>query len=382
VAIAVIVAALAAVLAAGEGGAGQPVPGDISVQSADAGEVDRAARLLAGLRDDLPAREWRARHYTRRLARAFEHFEAKVGAPMQAWAADALAQSSGDTVFYPFSGADFPTARRMYPNASRYVLVAMQRGGPPPRPEQLERDEREAMLAGYEPLLTGFLRRGFFKTEEMNDGTRRGQPVRGITGLLMAFAAREGFEVLAVTPIDLDAAGDVVDHAGDRARAATWDSVRLSLRRRSDGQAVALEYLRVGLSNMTLKPDAPEHRFIAGLADERVILKAASHLPQDINFSAFTGLVLAQAPTIVQDETGVAYDDLTRKFAVELYGSYAQVNLLFDDEDQTTLIAAYKAADRVPRLPFHVGYRKGTQACMLVATRAPAGPPSPVSGKR
>ena len=374
-----IVAALIASAAGGVGAADAAAP-VVSVQEDGVGEADRTARLLAGMRDDVPTRDWRTRGYTKRLASAFEHFEAKVGTPMQAWAERAVVQSAGDTVFYPFAGADFPTAHRLYPKASRYVLVAMQRGGPLPRPDVLDREERELLLAEYEGLLTGFLRRGFFKTQEMNDGTSGQATVRGITGLLMAFAVREGFAIRSIEPIQLDDTGAVVVHTGDRARGATWDSVRMQLTRRSDGAPVVLEYLRVGLSNMNVKPGTPAHAFIAGLADDRVILKAASHLPQDLNFSHFTDLVLAQAPTIVQDETGVAYDELTHRFAVELYGSYAQVNLLFDDEDQNTLIEAYRSAKTVPRLPFHVGYRKGTQACMLVATRPAGAPGAPPTG--
>lgn len=374
--LAYIVAALVAGTAAGgEGTAASADPG-VMAQQPDGGATDRAGRLLAGM-VNVPAREWATRGYSRRVGRAFEQFEAKVGGPMQAWAGRALAQSSDDTVFYPFSGADFPTAHRLYPQASRYVLVAMQRGGPPPRPDELDREDRVAMLAGHEPLLLGFLRRGFFVTQEMNDGTTGEAAVRGITGLLLAFAVREGFAIRGIEPITVMDDGAVEPHPGDRERGATWDSVRIHLTRRTDGEPVILEYHRVGLSNMSLKPGTPTYAFVAGLADERVILKAASHLPQDINFSGFTRLVLAQAPTIVQDETGVAYDDLTGRFAVELYGSYAQVNLLFDDADQNTLIEAYRAARTVPRLPFHVGYRKGTQACMLVATRprAPDGEP-------
>jgi hypothetical protein len=367
-----IVGALAVWLAAGEGRAAEAaVPKDMSIQTAPAAE-DRVARLLAGLPGGEDARVDRAMPgYAKRVDRAFARFEAKVGAPMQAWAKEALAQSPGETVFYPFAGADFPTARRMYPDASRYVLVAMQRGGRPPALDGLEREALGELLAGYHELLTGFLGRGFFITREMNEGTDKDAAIRGITGLLMVFAAREGHEVLAVEPVKLADDGSVVVHDGDRARASTWDSVRLRLRRRSDGAPVTLEYLRVGLSNLSLKPDSAPRALVAGLADDRVILKAASHLPQDPNFSVITRLLLAQAPTIVQDETGVAYDDLTARFAVSLYGNFGQVNLLFAEEDQNTLVEAYRVARDVPRLPFHVGYRKGTAACLLVATRAP-----------
>lgn len=350
------------------GGPDGHAPKAMSPISAAQADTRGQARLLAGL--DEPARVRLASPgYGRRLGRAFARFEAKVAAPMQAWAAEALPQAPGETVFYPFAGADFPTAHRLYPQAGRYVLVAMQRGGPPPALERLSRDKLGALLAGYEELLTGFLGRGFFVTKEMNDGTGGDAELRGITGLLMVFAAREGFDVLAVEPIDLAADGSVVAHPGEPARAATWDSVRLRLARRSDGAPVTLEYHRVGLSNLSVKPGAPAHAFVAGLADGRVILKAASHLPQDPAFSGITDLLLARAPTIVQDETGVAYDALTGRFRVALHGRFSQANLLFDEDGQSTLIAAYRAAKGVPRLPFHVGYRKGTSACMLVATR-------------
>lgn len=373
----VMVTALAAWLASGGGAAKVAVSGDMSSATggapvlADSSPEDRTARLLGGFPDVMDVRARRARpHYAARIDRAFARFEEKVGGPMQTWAAAALAQSPGETVFYPFAGADFPTAHRMYPDASRYVLIAMQRGGSPPNPDALAREDLGEFLAGYERLLGAFLRRGFFVTAEMNEETGNDAAIRGITGALMVFAAREGFELLEVLPVMLADDGTITAHTGDRGHAATWDSVRLTLKRRADGVPVTLEYLRVGLSNNTLKVGTPEMTLVSGLSDQRVILKAASHLPQDGNFTAITRLLLTRAPTIVQDETGVAYDALKGRFAVKLYGSFKQVNLLFDGSDQETLIDAYRTVGALERLPFHVGYRKGAAACLLVATRA------------
>ncbi len=368
-----IVGMLAAWLAAGGGGAA--VPGDMSsVQSAvprDSSSEDRAARLLAGLPGGMEPRAAQVKPgYAGRIDRAFARFAEQVGAPMQAWAADELAQAPGETVFYPFAGADFPTARRLYPRASRYVLVAMQRGGPPPEPAQLDRAGLAELMTGYERLLANFLKRGYFVTAEMNEETAGEAAVRGVTGLLMVFAAREGYEIIAVDPLLLADDGSLTLHPGDRARASTWDSVRLRLRRRADGQPVILEYLRIGLANFSLKPDSPSLALVTDLSDARVILKAASHLPQDINFSTLTRLLLQRAPTIVQDETGVGYDALTARFEVALHGDFRRVNQLFDADDQASLIAAYREAGATAPLPFHVGYRKGVSACMLVATRA------------
>jgi len=369
------VTALAAWLAAGPGTdcpGGQVVATPIVAVPEDRSSEDHVARALAGLpgATDLRARQVRP-GYAGRVDRAFARFETRVAAPMRAWAEQELTQVPGDTVFYPFAGADFPSAHRLYPQAGRYVLVAMQRGGPPPDLDGLDRATLAATLVSYERLLGGFLGRGFFITAEMNAETKGDAAVvTGITGALMVFAAREGFEVVAVEPLRVGADGGVELHPGDRRRASTWDSVRLRLRR--DGQPVVLEYLRVGLSNFTLTPVSPALALMTTLAQGRVILKAASHLPQTREFSVLTDLLLRRAPTIVQDETGVAYDALTGDFAVELHGSFRRVNELFTPTDQAALIAAYARAGAARPLPFHVGYRKGAEACMLVATRTGA----------
>lgn len=363
-----IVTALAAWLATGTGsGATQPTAPQHVRE--DRSAIDGVARLLAGLPGATHRKAHQVRpHYARRVDRAFARFEVRVGAPMRAWAADVLAHSPGETVFYPFAGADFPTAHRLYPDAGRYVLVAMQRGGPPPDLNALDRETLADVLTAYERLLGGFLGRGFFVTAEMNEETRGdAAAVQGITGALMVFAAREGFAVVAVEPVRLSEGGEVELHPGDRRRASTWDSVRLRLRR-EDGTDAVLEYMRVGLSNFSLRPDSAAWTFIDAMTQARTILKAASHLPQTPEFSALTRLLL-RAPTIVQDETGVGYDALRADFSVELHGSFLKVNGLFTPTAQRALIAAYRVA-KAPPLPFHVGYRKGAGACMLVATRA------------
>lgn len=368
-----IVTALAAWLAAGPGTdcpGGQVVARPVAADLKDRSPEDRVAQVLAGLPGATDPRARQVRPgYARRVNRAFARFETRVAAPMRAWAEQTLAQVPGETVFYPFAGADFPSAHRLYPDAGRYVLVAMQRGGPPPDLDGLDRATLAATLVSYERLLGGFLGRGFFITAEMNAETKGDAAVvPGITGALMVFAAREGFEVVALEPVRVAADGAVELHPGDRRRPSTWESVRLRLRR--DGRPVVLEYLRVGLSNFNLTPDSPALALMTALAQGRVILKAASHLPQTREFSVLTQLLLRRAPTIVQDETGVAYDALTGDFAVELHGSFRRVNELFTPTDQAALIAAYAGAGVARPLPFHVGYRKGTEACMLVATRS------------
>ena len=93
------------------------------------------------------------------IAGDWGRWEEKVGAPMATWAAENLPGSAGKTVFYPFSGPDFPTVHRMYPDADRYVLVAMQKGGPPPEPESLRLAPLEEMLEVYSRVFANYTRK-------------------------------------------------------------------------------------------------------------------------------------------------------------------------------------------------------------------------------
>jgi hypothetical protein len=329
-----------------------------------------AADALAGLSDvgwAEGASRRRLSEYAEGVGTDWTRWEAKVGGPMGKWASEELPTSEGKTVFYPFSGPDFPTVHRMYPDADRYVLVAMQKGGPPPEPESLRLPKLEEMLAVYSEVVANYTRKGFFITTQMNESFGKDHPVKGLTGLLMAFAAREGYHVESVEPVWVSHDSKVETDPGDRRRLRTWDSVRLHLIRRGDRKEVTLDYLRLNLADRRIKERPYSMKWVEATAEELVFVKAASHLMQQTNFTFIRRALLEHADVLLQDESGVGYARLSRRHEVSLFGSFKKVNKLFREEPQQPLADAYEKRSDVGELPFRIGYLKAAGSCLQLA---------------
>ncbi len=345
------------------------------LHSASALPVDDTARLLAGLAPDAIAtdgpRKKQVASFGKTISEKWGAYWKKIGKPMTAWAKTKLPQTPGETIFYPFSGPDFPTAVQLYPDAGRYVLVAIQNAGRVPDLEGLASKTPEAFDAYVALMKQGwvdFARRGFFRTEDLKATTGKGNTLEGVTPVLMAFAARLGFKVDAVDPIRVRADGTEVElHPGPREDAGTWKSVRLSLTK--DGRKVLLDYVLIDLSDAGLGKTKENRAFLESMASYKVFTKAASHLMQKPFFSEIRDILLARAPSIVQDETGVDYKDLTKSFEVALYGRFSATHKLGKSGEQSALIEAYRTRKDIEPLSFKFGYEKDAGYCIIVATR-------------
>ena len=62
---------------------------------------------------------------------AWDYYQKTIGQPMSDWAKTEVRRAPGGTVFYPFSGPDFVTVSHLFPQADRFVMVAMQAAGEP-----------------------------------------------------------------------------------------------------------------------------------------------------------------------------------------------------------------------------------------------------------
>jgi TonB family protein len=342
------------------------------------------ARILAGLEPAPRGLSELARPlikpYAHAVSERWQMYQRRIGEPMRAWAGAELEASAGETVFYPFSGPDFPTVQQLYPDAGRYVLVANQRADPPPPLGRYSPQELSAFLAMFRAGWERFARLGFFLTKDLDADA--GQPgIRvGATGPLMAFAARAGYEVVAVDPVRLNAAGTDLEPApGDRASRGTWESVRITLAK--DGRRVLLDYVRVDLSDAHLARHRASRAWIEEMSANRAVLKSASHLPQHPQFSIVRNAIVSRAPSIFQDETGIEYELLARSHAVALYGRFTRPHHLFPPGAQRSLAVAYERNKSGAKpLGFRVGYEKESGPSVQVAVRRmPAEPAAAIS---
>lgn len=337
--------------------------------------LDRTARMLAGL-DGAANGEPRIsapllQRHARAANRWWNDYERRIGVPLRDWAAMELPPAPGTIVFYPFSGPDFPTVQRLFPDAGRYVLVALQRAGAPPALERASAADLEAFVERFDTAWRQFAQIGFFRTLDLDAEARRADPRVSVTAVLMAFAARLGYEVVAVEPVRVDTYGtDLEVHPGDRSDPATWESVRLVLAR--DARLAVLDYVRTNLADAALAVE-PEHRaWIERMAGQWIVIKAASHLLQRRDFSILRDAILEHSAGVVQDETGIDYERLARSFSVRLYGHYTRPHRLFGVHAQRSLAGAYLMAADAKPLPFNMSYQREAGANLQVAWRPQA----------
>jgi hypothetical protein len=345
-------------------------------------DADTTARILAGLQTEVPASldlpASALRDYARAATARWKAYERRIGTPMQQWAHAELPPAQGATVFYPFAGPDFATVERLYPQASRYVLVALQRAEAPPALARADAADLAEFLGRFGESWRQFAAMGFFRTLDLDEEAKQPGLRAGTTGRLIAFAARAGYRIVSVEPVRLNAAGAGLEaHPGARSDPATWSSVRISLEK--NGRKVELDYVRMNLADASLNARPAARAWIERMAANRTVLKAASHLLQSARFSVVRDALLAHAPSIVQDETGIEYSRLAKHFDVTLYGRFTKPHSLFNPQAQRALAEAYETRPDIKPLTFRVSYQREPEANLQVAVRAGL---MPVGGKR
>lgn len=356
-----ITVAGALVLAPGTGSAAQPL------------SPDAIARVLAGMETAVPAgvpvQEPRLVEYAKKATGHWQEYERRIGTPMQKWAHGELVAAPGATIFYPFSGPDFATVQRMYPDASRFVLVAMQRAEPPPALDRATAADLASFMGRFGEAWKQFAQIGFFRTLDLDEEAKHPGLRAGTVAPMLAFAVRSGYSVVSVDPIRVNEAGsDLEVHPGPRGDRSTWNCVRIALQ--AGSRRVLLDYVRMNLSDASLGENPGERAWIERMAANRTVLKAASHLLQTPRFGIVRDALLERAPSILQDETGIEYTALAKAFDVKLYGRFTKPHQLFNPEAQKALAQAYRNSADVKPLSFRVSYQRQPEANLQVANRS------------
>ena len=330
-----------------------PIPGSQPAGNALSLPSDGSLSILSGVNKVRADELWKT-------------YQSNIGSPMMKWAAAEITVKPGGTVFYPFSGPDFVTVSSLFPDADRYIMVAMQSGGAPAQLASMAAPRQQAFQAKFLREWAKFSRLGFFRTDDLNEDLRDKQAYIGTTTILMTFAHYMGYVVKDVYPIVLDtASGEFV-----RADQAPWKSVRLMLSKA--GRPVTIDYVSVDLSDGHLSQVPPMRDWLNKQAAHPVLLKAASHLLQESYFSILRDMIVANAPMVVQDETGLNYTFLEKIGKVQLYGGFLYPHELFNRNKQASLAQAYKVATDVKPLPFGFSYNKSAERRSIqVVKRAP-----------
>ena len=315
-------------------------------------EAEQLAQLLAGLPSTSELAFSAA--YNKKVDAAWKRYESAVGSPLAKWSAQEIGRLKDAQVFYPFSGPDFLTINRVYPDATHYVLVALQKAGKPLAIDRLNAQARQKLEKKMGDSWQKFGTLGFFRTHDLDDDQRDSLSL-GTTSILLAFSARLGYRVLSAQPLSFSE-NEMKWLAAD-GESAKWDSVRIALSKA--GKTITLDYISLDLSDKKLQQSEPVQKWIDASARSPVFLKAASHLLQKPSFSILRQSLLNYSPVLVQDETGLDYTDLKKIGRTRLYGNFVKAHVLFSSTRQQALTEAYKTADPAPPpLPFAFSYQK------------------------
>ena len=285
---------------------------------------------------------------------AWDYYQKTIGQPMSEWAKTEVRRAPGGTVFYPFSGPDFVTVSHLFPQADRFVMVAMQAAGEPADMANMSSGRVQSFQAKFMREWMKFSRLAFFRTDDLNEDLRDKHAQIGITTILITFALYSGYDVKAVYPIVFDeASGDYIKGNGP------WKSVRLELSKA--GKPVVLDYVSLDLSDDVLSQSASTRAWLARESRHPVLLKAASHLLQETYFAVLRDILVENATMVIQDETGLNYTNLAQIGPVDLYGGFLYPHELFNRKKQESLAQAYRESKDVKPLPFAFSYNKTTE---------------------
>lgn len=253
------------------------------------------------------------------------------------------AMGSPSTVVYPFGGPDIIHATSMFPKASTYVLLGLEKVGSVPDPAA---GSSGALLGSLARVLEEPILHGYFITEEM----RKAPPA---TPILLASLGIMGAEVQSVSGID----------------AAGRQGVDIRFRGPQGGSKRVI-YVSADLSNSGF--DGSFQSWLDQFSGGAAYFKAASYLPHDPAFTGVRDWVLNKSKVVLQDDSGIPFNRFdSGSWNTTLLGSYERPIPLFAQFRQPELAAAYASiGGRGAEIPFGSGYHmRASQANLQVHRR-------------
>ena len=304
--------------------------------------------------------------------KSWEKYRATHTTRMTQWANTELdsVHANSPTIFYPFSGPDFLNVFTMFPTSQTYVLMGLEPVGSIPARTTLENPK---LLPAVKTSLWSVLNFSFFRTNDMAVDLKSVE-LDGALPLMMLFAARTGNQITAIRPVQLDAAGQLLDAPKDTTQTPDPKSipgVEMKLRG-PDGQPKTVYYFSADLSDWRLNAKKAPLEFVRHLGPLTTYVKSATYLMHKSYFNQVRRIVLRRSRFILQDDSGIAMKYFQKgAWQFDYYGTYCRPINLFAKQYQPELTAAYRDTLHKPKaLPFGTGYNwRQTDSNLLLAKR-------------
>ena len=218
-------------------------------RAADPATPDDTARFLAGMQPQAQSplaaltKEAAWQRHARFFDTAFGQLEQRQISRIRAWSATNVSAPK-PTMFYMFSGPDFLYADAFYPNATTYVLSALEPVGSVPDLTRLP--YLGSSLYDIEHSMSSILSFSFFITKHMKTDLHADE-VNGTLPILYVFLARSGKTIRNVGLVSLDENG-ALHEANDSVGKNPTRGVRIKFAGQ-DGAEKTLYFFSTDLSN-------------------------------------------------------------------------------------------------------------------------------------
>lgn len=334
------------------------VPGQIAATKSP-GKLNETACFMAGL--DLPGesklKKLAARkdykRYRKMVEKSWKGFLFSNMQNARSWSKKFLPQKYSPYLFYPFSGPDILHPLTFYPGVKDIVMFGLERIGRIPDPLSMHSSRAVRDLWGLPRTLNFTLRYAYFITSHMmrKVGVSR---YTGITGLMMFFLARGGYEILNVRMIWLTGKGKILFKV-PRRRFRRVPGVEIVFRKTGDADLKRVRFFRLDISNRSRRLPIFT-AFIRKFPRFTTIIKSASYLMHKKGFSRIRSIVFKGSSSILQDDSGLPLRSFSEKiWEITYHGYYHRPLPVFRWYYQKELKRKLQKFSTGP-LPFSYGY--------------------------
>lgn len=283
-----------------------------------------------------------------------------------------LANVEKRTLLYPFSGPDFLNAWALYPNHAKYMFFSLENPGTLPNLEKMDVKQFDAMLRDVRNAFNEIFQRNYFITSYM--GKQLTTPyIRGTVPIITTMMALYGLKVAKIENVDpFPELTKAYEEPKAKRPAKIMRGAKITFVD-SAGVPHELSYFSLDATDKALVHYPDFLDWVGRNRPASALVKSASYLLHDNQFSKTRDMILASADILVQDDTGVPYRYIKQaNWNVKLFGKYHKPIKPMEWGFQADLQKVFADPEVTARgaLPFPFGYHwKGAESGLILATR-------------
>jgi hypothetical protein len=292
-------------------------------------------------------------------------------------------------VVYPFSGGDLVSALTAYPEASEITTISLELTGDPSRVSKLNRFKLEHSLMVVRQQLLALI-----EIENFSRSTRLSHLQQGDIPALLSFflvgLAVHDYEPLSLRFFQLEPSGEVRYLSTEEiaaikrnatSRKGSWLSpdfseafanVELTFRKRAvpESPVVVHRHIAANIGDNALKKGSMLLAHLNSKGRVAVIIKAASYLLWQNDFSIIRDYLLTHADFMISESSGIPPSfAITAGYVQETYGDFFRAYLPTASEEISKEFEKLWKSQPHRELPFRFGYPDTRGRNHLLITR-------------